>query len=308
MMIHAAALTHRGKEKGINEDNFLAGGSILPLRHTQCKLGFRSRNGRCRVLFGVFEGAGEKSCGQWASRTAAKTARRIKRRHPFRNPSGLMLTVCRAVKTKVERKERSARQQIEATASMLMFRNREVCLCSTGESQILLYRDGQTEVISKERPAGKQNEAVQEKDVPEKDVPEKDVREKDAAEEHTSEEETAAETDAPEDKETKAAKDTADAADKTESKPYTTRFPVKPGDRYAICSGGVTGMVDPETLSEVFRAAVSEDDLAQLLFQKAMNGGGKDNITVISIFVDEKKKGRNKRPARRPESKKKARA
>ncbi|MDG2014302.1 MAG: protein phosphatase 2C domain-containing protein, partial [Pirellulaceae bacterium] len=53
-----------------------------------------------------------------------------------------------------------------------------------------------------------------------------------------------------------------------------------PGDRLVICSDGLSDMVDDETIGEILRNHALDDAL-QKLIQAALDGGGRDNITVI---------------------------
>ena len=55
---------------------------------------------------------------------------------------------------------------------------------------------------------------------------------------------------------------------------------LQPGDRLVICSDGLSDMVDDDTIGEIL-GQNTLDDALQKLMQAALDGGGKDNITVI---------------------------
>ncbi|EFQ84596.1 protein phosphatase 2C [Aeromicrobium marinum DSM 15272] len=58
------------------------------------------------------------------------------------------------------------------------------------------------------------------------------------------------------------------------------------GDRYLLCSDGLTDMVDDETIAQTL-GAETIDQAATSLVQLALEGGGVDNVTVvIGEFVD----------------------
>lgn len=61
---------------------------------------------------------------------------------------------------------------------------------------------------------------------------------------------------------------------------YSVR-PVRPGDRYLICSDGLSGVVSAETIGETMREYVDPQACVERLVQLALRGGGPDNITVI---------------------------
>ncbi|MEV0267429.1 BofC C-terminal domain-containing protein [Hamadaea sp. NPDC050747] len=56
---------------------------------------------------------------------------------------------------------------------------------------------------------------------------------------------------------------------------------VMPGDRYLICSDGLSGVVSAETIGETMREYVDPSQCVDRLIALALRGGGPDNITVI---------------------------
>ncbi|TCB93541.1 protein phosphatase [Micromonospora zingiberis] len=56
---------------------------------------------------------------------------------------------------------------------------------------------------------------------------------------------------------------------------------VLPGDRYLICSDGLSGVVSAETIAESMREYADPQQCVERLVQLALRGGGPDNITVI---------------------------
>ncbi len=61
--------------------------------------------------------------------------------------------------------------------------------------------------------------------------------------------------------------------------------PAVPGDRYLICSDGLTAVVSPETISETMQQYREPAECVERLVQLALRGGGPDNITVIVVDV-----------------------
>ena len=60
---------------------------------------------------------------------------------------------------------------------------------------------------------------------------------------------------------------------------------VKPGDRYLLCSDGLSGMVD-ETEIAVILEGSSPEHAARALVERANEHGGHDNVTVQVVAVD----------------------
>jgi PPM family protein phosphatase len=56
---------------------------------------------------------------------------------------------------------------------------------------------------------------------------------------------------------------------------------VLPGDRYLICSDGLSGVVSFDTIGGTVREYVDPKECVERLVQLALRGGGPDNITVI---------------------------
>ena len=57
---------------------------------------------------------------------------------------------------------------------------------------------------------------------------------------------------------------------------------VQPGDRYLLCSDGLYNPVSPEDIVSAL-AVGSAEDACQSLVRLALDGGGRDNITVVVV-------------------------
>lgn len=65
----------------------------------------------------------------------------------------------------------------------------------------------------------------------------------------------------------------------------TTPIPFLKGDRYLLCSDGLSSMVRDEDITEVMRSEKTPNDCARELVSRANQAGGNDNITVVVIDV-----------------------
>ncbi len=63
---------------------------------------------------------------------------------------------------------------------------------------------------------------------------------------------------------------------------------IKPlvGDRYVLCSDGVTGGVSDEDLMKLLATGDDPQTLAEQIVKAAEDGGSRDNITATVVFVD----------------------
>ena len=59
------------------------------------------------------------------------------------------------------------------------------------------------------------------------------------------------------------------------------------GDKYLLCSDGVTGGADDETLQKLLATGSDPQKTAEAIVQAATDGGSKDNITGVVIFVEQ---------------------
>ena len=55
----------------------------------------------------------------------------------------------------------------------------------------------------------------------------------------------------------------------------------RPGDRWLLCSDGLSGVVSAETLQQTLRDVADVDACADQLVQLALRGGAPDNVTVV---------------------------
>ncbi|MFT3901479.1 MAG: protein phosphatase 2C domain-containing protein [Gordonia sp. (in: high G+C Gram-positive bacteria)] len=67
--------------------------------------------------------------------------------------------------------------------------------------------------------------------------------------------------------------------------PTLTMREARAGDRYLLCSDGLSDVVTEETISDTLGSVESASDCADRLIELALRGGGPDNVTVIIADV-----------------------
>ena len=67
--------------------------------------------------------------------------------------------------------------------------------------------------------------------------------------------------------------------------PSLTMREARPGDRYLLCSDGLSGVVSDETLAETLSTYHDPRECADRMIELALRGGGPDNITCIVADV-----------------------
>jgi len=61
----------------------------------------------------------------------------------------------------------------------------------------------------------------------------------------------------------------------------TDRLRLEDGDRLLLCSDGLTDLVDDQTITTILRETTRSSDACERLVQRALDNGGRDNVTVI---------------------------
>lgn len=57
------------------------------------------------------------------------------------------------------------------------------------------------------------------------------------------------------------------------------------GDRFLLCSDGLTGPVPDGEIGRILRGAASPEAACKALVEAALAGGGPDNVTVVTLFA-----------------------
>ena len=63
--------------------------------------------------------------------------------------------------------------------------------------------------------------------------------------------------------------------------------PMQPGDRILLCSDGLTDSLSEEVIRSVILSTTSPGEACRMLVELANRNGGRDNITVLLIYLDE---------------------
>jgi protein phosphatase len=59
----------------------------------------------------------------------------------------------------------------------------------------------------------------------------------------------------------------------------------RPGDRWMLCSDGLSGVVEPEDIEKILKNQVSPRDAAEALVKESLDHGAPDNVTVVVVDV-----------------------
>jgi serine/threonine protein phosphatase PrpC len=67
--------------------------------------------------------------------------------------------------------------------------------------------------------------------------------------------------------------------------PDVALLPVEPGQRFLMCSDGLTGEISDQRIAEVLASAADDQAVADQLVAEATQHGAQDNVTVIVLHV-----------------------
>lgn len=242
--ISYACISHIGRRRRMNQDNFLCAGVCAAAGQTQpLHFPLTGNVSSARpVLFGVFDGMGGEERGEMAAYLAAKAAAAI----PCGgSPQQALENVCRTANLDICRYvEEHDLATCGTTAAMLLPGRNGVNLCNIGDSKIFRCSDGRLKQFSEDHlsiaPYGEKAPLSQYLGIP----PEELVL-----------------------------------------CPYYTALPYTPAEKYLLCSDGLTDMVPLEDITRIL-TNFSVEQAAQLLLQRALDNGGKDNVTLIVLQTE----------------------
>src|SRR5690606_20467845 len=62
-------------------------------------------------------------------------------------------------------------------------------------------------------------------------------------------------------------------------------MPPRPGDRWLLCSDGLSGVVEDEHIAKAMRLGLAPGRTADNLLKQALDGGAPDNVTIVLVDV-----------------------
>jgi protein phosphatase len=142
-----ACISHPGKVRQINQDNFICNGQYMPIENGEITLPL---HGSCistdNPVFGIFDGMGGEQCGEVAAHIAAQYASTLA---VGRDGIDALDTFCRNANQAIcEFSAENGVSSTGTTAAMLLFTKKKICLCNIGDSKVFRFRDGELTQLS----------------------------------------------------------------------------------------------------------------------------------------------------------------
>lgn len=256
MRLEAAAVTHPGRMRPDNEDNYCFQGSYLAEPGTAAHSNFSVFDGSRPVLMGVFDGMGGYQNGERASLIAAETAASRISALRERGAQPTLSDICTEANARICAEiEQTVKGKMGTTAAMLVFSGGAYTVCNIGDSPVWLLRGGCLTELSCQHTESRNYTAITGKQ------PEKGRK-------------------------FPLTQHLGIAPDEMEIAPHFADGTVCAGDRFLLCSDGVTDMLPEAELTALLsQPGADANTLASAIVDAALEAGGRDNITAAVVCV-----------------------
>lgn len=251
LTVEAACGCHIGLLRKRNEDNYFFDGKYLAIGHNEQnkteKLQCRLKKG---MAFAVFDGMGGEKFGEQASYAAAgrmkRTVEALAAWFPF--PKKYMQCLTTQLNAAVVcEQEKYHTYRMGTTMVSLYFSIGYAYICNVGDSRAYCFRNGELMQLSVDHVAKRPGG---------------------------------------ENKKEPLTRYLGTNPDEVFLEPSIARIKIKKDDKYLICSDGLTDMLSEIALSDIMGKNSSAEDCVEQLLQKALEQGGRDNITAIVCLIE----------------------
>lgn len=245
--INASVVTHVGKVRNNNEDNFCFFNTILENVENELCLDKISTT-KEPIVFGVFDGMGGHEHGEKASFITANTVKEylLDVNHLEED----LMNICYRANELVCEEMRNSRERIGSTASIVALCDNKAIACNIGDTPIYLYRNHELYEMYEEHT-------------------EKRIYERIGCVEPN--------------KKYRLTQNIGIFKEEMTIKPFITSFEIEKGDILLICSDGLTDMVSKKEICSILDN--NKENRCMLLKDAALMAGGRDNITILLIDI-----------------------
>ena len=248
--LSAACISDKGKRRPENEDNFYFDGEYLDAESmgTESCITLKKRL-KDYALLAVFDGMGGGDYGEVASYEAAAAASEFinaGRINPVDITPSLSL-MCEEMNRRIYEQSRNlGAYQMGSTVVSLFLYSGQFWICNVGDSRAFGLRGDSFEQLSLDH------------------TDEQLMREQGIT-----------------NRKPYLTQYLGMNPEETRIVPYIHSYRLQVGDRFLVCSDGVTDMVPVNEIKDILRSGRSPREAAEYLVRMALDNGGKDNITAI---------------------------
>ena len=243
-------LTHMGLARSANEDNYAFFGScLLPDRRQNSAPAVCDTWERTNPAAAVFDGMGGGVTGKLASYEAASFFAACQDGRPW--DEDRLAEAVREMNRRVRgMKERERSASAGTTALLFAVSDGDALICFLGDSPAFLLREGELRRLT--RPHN-DAELLRKLKIPGR---------RPSLTRYLGIEESGSAV-----------------------RPEFVRIPLCTGDRFLLCTDGLTNMVAENKIREIMTAEAESGSCAGVLLKEALSAGGRDNITIVLCDV-----------------------
>lgn len=254
-----------GLRRRNNEDNFYLDGQFLKLDEMDrgaALCGIKPCGAGAVCVFAVFDGMGGESHGELASLAAAAHLANMADELPMLDTaaarSGWLHRYVESANRVIRERGGEQRKRTGTTLALALLYNEKACIANIGDSRVYLLRGGRLRRLSRDHTLAAF--LVERGDLSARKA-RRDPR-RNALTKHLGQREI-------------------------EPVPTPYEHPeleLRPGDRLLLCSDGLTEMLPDRKITKLLKKAKSPDNAAEALLRAALDAGGRDNVTVLTVF------------------------
>ncbi len=263
--IESFAVSNLGKERQNNEDNFAINGKYMDEFTVEqsadgcnvCVSGGAAGPDKLQV-FAVCDGMGGESLGEVASLTAAEQFARIAGKKESGFDSLVDQTVDKVNSMVLQKAEQTGHFRIGTTLALAYIIKGVLRVVNVGDSRVYLLHGGKLRQLSYDHTELQYYISAK-------------IVSKDEARSHPMRHGLTQHL----------------GMDGKELRPYRAKdVKLAAGDRILLCSDGVTEMLEDKDISALLSGAQNAQSAAEAIVAAALDKGGVDNTTCITVFVD----------------------
>lgn len=250
--VTAACGCNIGKVRRNNEDNFYFDGCFLPQENTGLEIikGYQGKLGQ-PICFGVFDGMGGEACGEEAAYLAAKTMWEVNQA-AVSLPEALLHVCMEANQRICQVSQKHGIGVMGSTAVLLGLWGEIAYIANIGDSRALLYRKGVLQQISKD---------------------------------HTDQ--FLLDLQGIKNRKPRLTQHLGIEPEEMVIEPYLTEVVIQPGDLFLLCTDGLTDMIAVDEITHMLQKNIDVMETVAALINRAMDYGGRDNVTVMLCRVEQ---------------------
>ena len=248
LKVEVSCISNIGKIRTNNEDNIYFNGRKMPMYNDGIKDILQTEiETNLPSCFAVFDGMGGESKGEKASFYASEEFEKENKNILYKMPEQFLLEACYKMNQRICKEQENEKCYMGTTVATIYFYMNNAYICNVGDSRIYVVTNG---ILTK------------------------------LSEDHVMEADLSKENSKP-----PLTQNLGIPEEEMKIEPYITKYKCNSGDKFLICSDGLTDMVSEQEILSILNKEKTTKQLVEELLEKALENGGKDNTTIIVCEV-----------------------